>query len=221
MNTTVYFVRHGTTDNNVGGRFQGKSDIPLGETGLRQADCLGERFASVALDAVYTSPLMRARQTADGICARLSLAPITWDGLREIDGGVLEGRTNHENTRDYPAVMHAFRNDPARFWPPEGENARQVHERVTQAVHQIIKERAGKTIAVVSHGFALLSYLGCLDTPFDALKPQIVANASVSCVRYNENGGHEIVLYNDQSHLPEEIQFHSPFWNEPETRPMK
>ena len=57
MKTTVYFIRHGTTDNNVGGRFQGSSDIPLGAIGLQQAAYLGERFAGLAVDAVYTSPL--------------------------------------------------------------------------------------------------------------------------------------------------------------------
>lgn len=218
MSTTVYFIRHGTTANNIGGRFQGKSDIPLGETGLAQAACLGERFASVALDAVYTSPLTRARQTAEGVCARLSLAPVVCDDLREIDGGVLEGRTNDENKRDYPDVMRAFRGDPARFCPPQGETARQVHERVTAAVARLVEQNPNRSIAVVSHGFALLCSIGCLDTPFDRLEPKILANASVSCVRYEQSGGHEIVFYNDQSHLPEPLRFHSPFWDEPETR---
>ena len=65
--TTVYFIRHGTTENNIAGRFQGRSDIPLGEKGRKQAACLGERFAHIPLDAVYTSPLRRAYQTAEGV----------------------------------------------------------------------------------------------------------------------------------------------------------
>ncbi len=218
MATTVYFVRHGTTENNVAGRFQGISDIPLGETGLRQAACLGERFADEPLDAVYTSPLTRARQTAEGICTHLPIEPTLCDGLREINGGLLEGRTNDENKRDYPEAMHAFRSDPAHFCPPQGESARHVHERVMGTVEQLVRENPGKSIAIVSHGFALLCSVGCLDTPFDELQPKILTNASVSCVRFDEDGGHEIIFYNDQSHLPQELRFHSPFWDEPETR---
>lgn len=216
METTVYFIRHGTTENNIGGRFQGTSDIPLGETGLKQAACLGERFAHIPLDAVYTSPLARARQTAEGVCAHLDIQPILCPELREIDGGLLEGRTNEENTRDYPDAMYAFRNDPAHFCPPQGESARQVHERVTAEVQRLVRENEGKTIAIVSHGYALLCSVGCLDTPFEQLQAKILANASVSCVRFAADGSHTVVFYNDQSHLPADCRYHSPFWQEPE-----
>lgn len=217
MKTTVYFIRHGTTENNIGGRFQGKSDIPLGEVGKKQAACLGERFASILLDAVYTSPLKRAYQTAEGVCAKLDLQPILCDDLREIDGGLLEGRTNEENNRDYPEAMYAFRNNPPDFCPPEGESARQVHERVTAAIRQIVQDNPGKSIAIVSHGYALLCSVGCLGIPFEQLKTGILANASVSCVQFDTDGSFEIIFYNDQSHLPEDCQYHSPFWKEPET----
>lgn len=214
MKTIVYFIRHGTTESNIGGKFQGKSDIPLGETGLKQAACLGERFASVPLDAVYTSPLRRARQTAEGVCSKLDLQPILCEGLREIDGGVLEGRKNDDNIRDYPEVMQAFRHNPSAFAPPEGESAQQVHERVMKAVRQIVQDHAGKSVAIVSHGFALLCSVGCLGIPFEQLKPNILANASVTCVEFEEDGSYEIVFANDQNHLPEEYRFYSPFWKE-------
>ncbi|MDO4173403.1 MAG: histidine phosphatase family protein [Eubacteriales bacterium] len=218
MKTTVYFIRHGTTENNIGGRFQGKTDIPLGEVGRKQAACLGERFASVPLDAVYTSPLQRAYQTAQGVCAKRNLQPILCDDLREIDGGALEGRTNDENIRDYPVAMQAFRSNPSAFAPPHGESARQVHARVTAAVHDIVRRHPGQSVAVVSHGFALLCSVGCLGIPFEQLEPRILANASVTCVAFDQDGEFEILFYNDQSHLPEDCQFHSPFWKEAETR---
>ncbi|MCD8355291.1 MAG: histidine phosphatase family protein [Clostridia bacterium] len=211
MKTTVYFIRHGTTENNVSGRFQGSTDVPLGETGLKQATYLGERFAEVPVDAVYTSPLTRARQTAEGVCAKLELQPILYDDLREIDGGRLEGHTNPENRRDYPDVMDNFRNHPAKFCPPGGETARQVHERMTRAVNRLVQENAGKSIVIVSHGFALQSYLACLDTPFDEMEPNLVGNAAVSCLRYDEAGNFETVFYDDSSHLPEELRFRSTY----------
>ncbi|MGN1030982.1 MAG: histidine phosphatase family protein, partial [Butyricicoccaceae bacterium] len=107
--TTVYFIRHGTTDNNVKGVFQGSTNASLGARGLAQAAALGEYFASVPLSAVYSSPLLRAMQTAHGVCAHLPLDPIPVEDLREIDGGILEGRTNQVNTAEYPEIMHALR----------------------------------------------------------------------------------------------------------------
>lgn len=216
--TTVYFIRHGTTENNIAGRFQGRSDIPLGEKGRKQAACLGERFADIPLNAVYTSPLQRAYQTAQGVCAQLPLEPICCDGLREIDGGALEDRTNEENIREYPEVMRTFREQPAQFSPPNGESAAQVHDRVMGAIRAIVSREQGKTIAIVSHGFALLCSIGSLGIPFEQLPPRILANASVSCVQFDADGGYHIVFWNDQSHLPEELQFHSPFWKEAETK---
>ncbi len=215
---TVYFIRHGTTENNIAGRFQGRSDIPLGEKGCKQAACLGERFAHIPLDAVYTSPLRRAYQTAQGMCAQLPLEPICCDGLREINGGVLEGRTNEENIREYPEVMRTFREQPAQFNPLNGESAEQVHDRVLGAIQTIVSREQGKTIAIVSHGFALLCSIGSLGIPFEQLPPRILANASVSCIQFDTDGGYHIVFWNDQSHLPEELQFHSPFWKEAETK---
>ena len=211
LKTTVYFIRHGTTENNVGGRFQGKTDIPLGEMGLRQAACLGERFRDVPVDAVYSSPLTRARQTAEGVCAFLPVHPVLCPELREIDGGLLEGHTNEENRRTFPEAMENFRNHPARFCPPEGESARQVHARMTAEVGRLVRGNAGKRIVLVSHGFALQVYLACLDTPFDRMEPNIVGNASVTCIVFDEEGGFETVFFDDQSHLPEELRIHSAY----------
>lgn len=211
MKTTVYFIRHGTTDNNVGGRFQGSSDIPLGDTGLQQAYFLGETFAGIAVDAVYSSPLTRAWQTAEGVCRHLAVQPVLVDGLREIDGGLLEGHTNEENRCAYPDVMDNFRNHPAKFCPPDGESAKQVHVRMTETVDRLIRSNRGKSIVIVSHGFALQSYLACLDTPFDEMQPNIVGNASISCIVYGENGDFETKFYDDQSHLPEELRFRSAY----------
>ena len=212
--TTVYFVRHGTTASNVGGLFQGSTDVPLGELGLRQADALAERFRGTHLDAVYCSPLTRAVQTAQGVCRYLDCEPQCEDGLREVDGGLLENRSNEQNEREYPGSMTTLRMDPAHFNPPGGENGRQVWERVRVAVERIVAEHPNQTVAVVSHGFALMTYLGTVDVPFDEMKPRLVGNASVTTVTYERPDCPVMVSYSDISHLPEEAKFRSKFWNE-------
>ncbi|MDO5549061.1 MAG: histidine phosphatase family protein [Eubacteriales bacterium] len=212
--TTVYFVRHGTTDSNIGGRFQGSTDVPLGEMGLRQADALAERFRGMSIDAVYCSPLTRAVQTAQGVCRYLACEPHHEDGLREVDGGLLENQTNEFNEQNYPGSMTTLRADPAHFNPPEGEPSRQVWARVRVAVERIVAAHPDQTIAIVSHGFALMTYLGTVDAPFEEMKPRLVSNASVTTITYQRPDEPCLVDYNDVSHLPDEVCFRSKFWKE-------
>ena len=216
--TTVYFVRHGTTASNVGGRFQGSTDIPLGELGLRQADALAERFRGMPLDAVYTSPLKRAYQTAQGVCRYLACEPQCEEALREIDGGLLENRSNEQNEREYPGSMTTLRTDPAHFNPPGGETSRQVWARIRNAVARIVAEHPDQRVAIVLHGFALMTYLGTIDAPFEEMKPRLAANASVTTVTFDRPDQPVLVQYNDISHLPEDARFRSKFWKEDTAR---
>lgn len=211
--TTIYFARHGTTDYNRAERFQGATNIPLNDLGLLQADCLGKRFRDIHLDAVYSSPLIRAQQTAQGICKyHPELSPICAPGLRELNGGIFEGQSIPNLTAAYPDQMKAFRHNPAQFAPPGGETAYQVYVRTHAAVHELIANNPDKTIVAVSHGFALLTYLGTLTRPFEELKPVIFGNAAVACVQYDTPEQFHIVFMDDQSHLPPETRWNSRLW---------
>ncbi len=212
--TTVYFIRHGTTDSNVTGRFQGSTDVPLGTLGCRQAEALAEHFKDIRLDAVYSSPLSRARQTAEAVCRYQDCQPILSEGLAEVDGGYLENRTNEENERDYPGSMTTLRTDPAHFAPPGGESGLQVWKRVRSTVHQLVQLHEGQTIAVVSHGFALMTFLGTIDCEPEQMKARLVSNASVTTVNFVQPDYPVMQEYNSTEHLPEEVQFRSRFWKE-------
>lgn len=212
--TTIYFVRHGTTSSNIDGRFQGSTNVPLGEMGLLQADALAERFRTIPIDAVYCSPLVRAVQTAQGICRYLSCTPQCEADLREIDGGQLENQTNACNEQRYPGSMTTLRLDPAHFNPPEGEPSRQVWQRVRAAIERIAAAHPNQSVVVVSHGFALMTYLGTVDTEFDDMKARLVSNASVTTITYEEPNRPCMVQYNDTTHLPEAVRFRSKFWQE-------
>ena len=208
--TTVYFVRHGTTEFNRTERFQGAVDIPLDEFGQTQAGYLGERFRDVPLDAVYSSPLIRAQQTAQGVCRfHPELTPVLDDGLCEIHCGALEGRFVPELRAECPEIMDTFQHRPAEFAPPGGETAFEVHTRMRAAVRRIVESNPGKTLAIVSHGFALQSYLGVLDRPFDRLQPMLFGNAAIACVEYDDFDHFRVRFTDDQSHLPPEARFNS------------
>lgn len=211
--TTIYFARHGTTDYNRAERFQGTTDIPLNDLGLFQADCLGKRFHPIHLDAVYSSPLIRAQQTAQGICKyHPELSPICVPDLCELNGGIFEGQPIPNLIASYPDLMESFRHKPAQFAAPGGETAYQVYTRIRAAVHQLIASHPNQTIVVVSHGFALLTYLGTLTRPFEELEPLIFGNAAVACVEYHTPEQFHIVFMDDQSHLPPESRWNSRLW---------
>jgi uncharacterized phosphatase len=102
MKTTFYLVRHGETSWNAEGKIQGRSDIPLGDIGREQAKKLGEKLTSVHFDAIYTSPLQRAVETAEIIGNILSLPVQIQKELRERNSGNLEGKTKEEMRALYP-----------------------------------------------------------------------------------------------------------------------
>lgn len=207
--TNVYIIRHGTTDSNESGIFQGQQNIPLSTMGVKQVSYLSEWAKSIPLDAVYTSPLLRTQQTADAVCKFTDLIPTKVDGLMEISGGILEGKDGHENNKNFPEQMENLRSRPAYFHAPEGETARAVYDRMIMAINTIAKENPGKTVAVVSHGFAIQLFLGfAKQVPFETIERYIVGNASVSLVTYDDNGNfHSLEYINDESHLPIDVRF--------------
>lgn len=152
--TTLLLVRHGETDWNAERRWQGHADVHLNARGLAQAHALAERLASERIDAIYTSDLSRARETADVLGARFRVPVVPNPGLREIDVGSLEGMI--DNQGDQP-------------WDGEAHEAHA--ERVLRAIHRIAALHPGGRILVVTHGGSMRrvhEHLGLQDTgPFE------------------------------------------------------
>ncbi len=209
--TRLYLIRHGTTDNNLDGRFQGSLDAPLNAQGLAQAQCLGERFKNIDLDQIYTSPLQRARQTAEGLRGDKPIALLSLKGLMEIDGGSMEGLTVDENNVRFPGLMDIFRKDPSSFSAPNGESCRQVYDRMVKSIQTIVKRHPGKTIACVSHGFAIQTFLcWAFKTPFHEMTQHILNNTGVCCFTFDAQGNCHIEFTGDDSHLPENLKCAQP-----------
>jgi broad specificity phosphatase PhoE len=148
--TTLLLARHGETDWNRARRWQGHADRPLTERGRAQAARLAERLADVALDAIYSSDLRRARETAEAVAHAQGVDVVQLPELREVDVGSWEGLTREEAENRFP--------DGFRRWLAggigwdNGESYGEMSARVLGAVNRIATERAGGHALIVSHG---------------------------------------------------------------------
>ena len=157
--TKLILTRHGQTDWNREGRYQGQADPPLNSTGRQQAQALADRLADRSLEAIYSSDLQRAFETAQIIAQRHGL-PVRQDQrLREINQGEWEGLRIEEIIARYPQIWAAFLDDPLQGQAPGGEPPLLVAERVWAAVSDIAKLYPTGTVLIVSHGFALATLL--------------------------------------------------------------
>ncbi len=149
--TTVYLARHGESDWNAANRFQGHSDRPLTELGRQQAEALAEALAATeAPDAIYSSPLRRAFDTAVAVGARLGLDPVAVADLREVDVGSWSGLSRDEVQERFPDAFASWL-DGGEGWA-DGETYAEMSDRVLAALLQIAAEHPGRPVLVVSHG---------------------------------------------------------------------
>jgi len=201
--TTLYLIRHGETDANAAGVWQGSTDSSLNSRGLAQARALARRIARAQLpiSVIYSSPLRRARQTAEAIAAALDDIPIVLDaGLAEYRLGEWEGLT-YEQLQKEKRLWDHIAEDPD-FSPPQGESPRQFALRLLNSFQTIVRENQGKTVAVVGHGGALATALSLiLDQDGSTWKQYQTLNASLSKLTYDP--APRLVFLSDVAHLDE------------------
>jgi broad specificity phosphatase PhoE len=158
--TRLLLARHGETDWNRIGRWQGQADPPLNEAGRRQAVELAERLAGDGVVAIYTSDLQRASETARVVGERLGLAVVEDPGLREIDVGSWSGLTRDEVQQRDPEGFARWLGGEIGH---DGETREQLTDRVVATVERIAAAHDGGTIVVVSHGGAIRALLRFAD----------------------------------------------------------
>jgi 2,3-bisphosphoglycerate-dependent phosphoglycerate mutase len=198
----LLLVRHGATDWNEAGRYQGQADVPLNATGHQQARRLGAALADVPLTALYTSDLPRTYQTAQAIAAHHALTPQPDARLREPHYGQFQGLTYAQMQALNAAAFRAwypYRHRP----PPGGEPVTAVVARINAFLTDITRQPPGATVAAVSHG-ELLQTLLCvgLGRPLADYRTFEMGNASVSEVAITQ-AGVTLVRVNDRRHLAE------------------
>jgi broad specificity phosphatase PhoE len=168
VRTELLLVRHGQTDWNLEGRYQGRSDVALNEAGRRQAERVAADLANRRIDAVYSSALSRSLETARAIAARHDLEVRPDPRLNEINQGEWEGVVVTEIMDRHPELFAQWASDPRVVRPPGGESIREVHDRVIVAVEDIARAHPGGTVCLVSHKTAIVvirSHYRGLDLP--------------------------------------------------------
>ncbi|PRY70468.1 putative phosphoglycerate mutase [Glaciihabitans tibetensis] len=182
--TNLYLVRHGETDWNRARRIQGSTDIPLNDTGRAQAATTGALLARREWDAIISSPLSRAYETASIIARETGLAaPTTRDTLVERGYGAAEGLDHREVDTRFPDGEEV----------PGRESRDEVMERVVPALLSIAAEHPGENVIVVSHGGVIRAVLSAIE-PDNA--HGTITNGSIHSVRIAD-GSLELIAFDD------------------------
>jgi len=148
--TTILLARHGESDWNATRRWQGRADRPLTDRGRKQARALAARLAHIELDAVYSSDLRRARETAEEVARSQELEVIAVPDLAEVDVGSWSGLTRAEAEERFPEGFRRWL-EGYPGWT-DGETYDQMVDRVLPALRRIVAEHEGGRVLVVSHG---------------------------------------------------------------------
>ena len=199
--TELLFIRHGETDWNLQQRFQGQIDVPLNATGLAQAARLGQRLAVEPHDALFSSDLVRAQQTAAPLAAAWGLQAALVPGLREQSFGVLEGLDVPTIKQRHAELWQQWLEHRADFALPGGESLRQFHARVMGAVRELGAAGTGRRLAVVTHGGVLdMLWRTAHGQSLDGLRACEIPNTGLNRLRWAGNTLH-IDRWADDEHL--------------------
>lgn len=149
---TIYLVRHGETDWNRRALYQGTTDVPLNAAGRAQAEALGEALREVRFDAAYTSPLRRARDTAEAVLRGTGVPLVTVPELRELSYGLWQGRGSRPAGRCSPGLEWRWRHDPWSVCFPGGESLYDVKARAARTLDRIVRAHPDGTVLLSGHG---------------------------------------------------------------------
>jgi len=181
--TELWLVRHGQTDWNLEGRYQGHFDVPLNAVGLQQAARLAEILAGECFDAIYSSDLLRARVTAETVAERLSMPVILLPGLREINQGEWQGRYLADVRAEFGEPDPNAGEEMLHERAPGGESVAEVAARLKLAADGIAAAHPGGKVLVVTHGLALATLVcQARNIPLQQVYQQIPDNTMVAVV---------------------------------------
>jgi probable phosphoglycerate mutase len=179
--TAVYILRHPQTTWNVDQRYQGRLESPLSELGIRQADQIAARFEHQPLDAVYSSPLQRARRLAQAIARSVGIGLTIDQRLTEIGQCPWEGLSLAEIERRYPIMYEDWYRHPDTVRFPDGESLVQVQIRSLSALDTILQRHPSGHVVVVTHSVVIQTLVSAaLDLPLRNIHRLRVSNCGLT-----------------------------------------
>lgn len=200
--TTCLLIRHGQTEWNRVECFRGRLDIPLNALGRAQAQALATRLSSLPIASLYSSPLGRARETAEAIGNALACQVEVVPGLIDINYGHWQGLTPSQVAQKYPGLYAQWLKAPHQVHFPEGESLDDLRKRATLSLQALTARHPQDTVLLVGHQVVnriiLCIVLGLPNSCFWHI---VQDNACLNCFHWEEGQGYSLSLLNDTSHL--------------------
>ena len=200
--TRIILVRHGETDYNKSVRYQGWIDIPLNETGIRQAEVLAESLKDVPIDVFISSPLQRAYLTTQKVAQLHGMGiEYTDPRLREIDFGDWSGKYAADLKKNYPEQFAVWMKKPWLMIFPNGESLQDVQNRGRAAINDIVARYPGKTIFIGAHSlFNITAICSIMDIDLNHFYQIPQMNTCVNVFEYRD-GVWQVITINSLAHL--------------------
>lgn len=207
MKTTLLLIRHGETEWNTLGKFQGCTDIDLSEEGIKQAELLKDRLKG-DFDFIYTSPLSRALETANILSAGTKKEVTIANEIREINFGEWEGLTLREISERYPEIFKVWRVDKKESYICGGDSSiNNAANRATKCILDIVSKHKGEKIVIVAHGGIIKAGLiGLFEWDMTMYHKIALGNTCINTITFNDDLKPVLVGLNDTNHLNHNVK---------------
>ncbi len=203
--TTLFLIRHGQSAGNAEGRFGGHTATPLSPLGLRQAEITAQTLAKERITTIYSSDLRRAVQTAEPLAKILGIEIKKTQEFRERCVGVLEGLTFDEAEEEFPSDYDALITRNLDHSITDGESYRQLIERTSTKLHEILHYHQGERIAVFAHTgticFMTLYILGAINPETNNTPWLVTSNCGINRFEFRGEKNVRVHFINDTRHL--------------------
>jgi broad specificity phosphatase PhoE len=203
--TEIVLVRHGETESNRLGLFRGRLDLPLNERGREQAGALARALKPDPVAAVFTSPLVRAVDTASAIAREHGLDPVIDEAFNNIDLGRWQGLEKARVEREEPDLWNLWMTDPERWGVPGAESLSGVRERALRRVLALLPEFADRRFVIVSHRSVLKLLAGALLGMAEGYFWKFYLDNAGYSVLGQQADGFVLLKWNEACHLRERV----------------
>ena len=203
--TKLYLVRHGQSDGNAEGRFGGHGPTPLSDLGRKQAEATAKLLKKEGVNAIYSSDLHRALQTAEPLSQLTGIPVVQTSAFRERNVGVLEGLTFDESKQTFPDDYYALVNRNVHHVITDGESYRHLLRRSTTQLWEILRYHMGGRIAIFSHTgaicFMTLHLMGAIRRDTKQTPWIVTSNCGINRFEIRGRNNVRILALNDTRHL--------------------